>query len=101
MLVAHEGRVLGTVVYRARILSGTVAVSFERVVEPIRTNCWIELFAAGTGFSGFLSFDFRLDAEGRNLPIECNPRATSGIHFVAPGAARALLARDLRGLCLS
>ena len=94
--VAHEGRVLGTVVYRARILSGTVAVSFERVVEPDPDQLrWIELFAAGTGFSGFLSFDFRLDAEGRNLPIECNPRATSGIHFVAPDAlARALLSPE-------
>ena len=94
--VAHEGRVLGTVVYRARILSGTVAVSFERVVEPDPEQLrWIERFAAGTGFSGFLSFDFRRDADGRNLPIECNPRATSGIHFVAPDAlARAMLAPE-------
>ena len=92
--VAHEGRVLGTVVYRARILSGTVAVSFERVIEPDPEQLhWIERFAAGTAFSGFLSFDFRVDEQGRNLPIECNPRATSGIHFVAPGAlAKSILA---------
>lgn len=83
--VAHEGRVIGTVVYRGRIVSGTVAVCFEALQTPDPGIVeWVESFVAGVGHSGFISFDFRRDAEGRALPMECNPRTTSGIHFVAP-----------------
>lgn len=91
--VAHEGRVLGTVVYRGRIVSGTVAVCFESIPEPDPAVLdWIERFVAGTGHSGFISFDFRRDEAGRPLPMECNPRTTSGIHFVEPeDLARAIL----------
>ncbi len=83
--VCDQGRVIGTVVYRGRIVSGTVAVCFEVLPEPEAALLeWIEGFVAGTGHSGFLSFDFRRDAGGRLLPMECNPRTTSGIHFVDP-----------------
>ncbi len=94
--VAHEGRVIGTVVYRGRIVSGTVAVCFEVLPDPDPTLLeWVEGFVAGTGHSGFISFDFRRDAEGRILPMECNPRTTSGIHFVAPeDLAKAILEPD-------
>lgn len=94
--IAHEGRVLGTVVYRGRIVSGTVAVCFESIPEPDPDVLrWIERFVAGTGHSGFISFDFRRDGEGRALPLECNPRTTSGIHFVEPAdLARAILSPE-------
>jgi predicted ATP-grasp superfamily ATP-dependent carboligase len=83
--ITHEGRVIGTVVYRGRIMSGTVAVCFERLVEPPPAVLdWVERFAAATAHSGFLCFDMRMDAAGRPLAIECNPRTTSGIHFVEP-----------------
>lgn len=36
-------------------------------------------FAAKTGGTGHLSFDFMGDEEGRLLPIECNPRAHTAI----------------------
>jgi len=92
--VAHEGRIVGTVAYRGLIMAGTVAVCFESLTEvPASVSEWITRFAAGTGYSGFLSFDFRANAAGRWLPIECNPRATSGAHFVVPeDLANALLA---------
>ena len=79
----HAGRVIGTVAYRARILSGTVAVCFERIEAPdARALSWIERLVDGTDFTGFISFDFREDAGGTPWVLECNPRATSGIHFV-------------------
>lgn len=107
--VAHEGRVIGTVAYRGRIVSGTVAVCFEVIPEPEPDLLrWVERFVAGTGHSGFLSFDFRRDAEGRLLPMECNPRTTSGVHFVdpadlaqailSPASAQGLRLRDERVL---
>jgi hypothetical protein len=78
--VIHEGRCLGTVVYRAAQLSGSVAVAFDRVEHPVIED-WVHAFAKATHWSGFLSFDFIVDALGQPSAIECNPRATSGIHF--------------------
>ena len=81
--VVHQGRVLGTVVYRAAQLSGTVAVAFDRV-EHHAITAWVETFARAARWSGFLSFDFVVDEGGVPHGIECNPRATSGIHFMLP-----------------
>jgi predicted ATP-grasp superfamily ATP-dependent carboligase len=94
--IAHEGRVIGTVVYRGRIVSGTVAVCFEVLPAPDPALLeWVEGFVAGIGHSGFISFDFRRDAAGVLLPMECNPRTTSGIHFVHPDdLAKAILEPD-------
>ncbi len=74
-------------------MSGTVAVRFAQVENPA-VEAWIAQFVAATGYQGFLSFDFILDGD-RPLAIECNPRVTSGIHFVEPEPlARALLDPD-------
>lgn len=79
--IAHEGRVLATVIYRGTLFSGAVAIAFERVVKPTAFEGWIERFVAGARWSGFISFDFVLDAQGVPHGIECNPRTTSGLHF--------------------
>jgi predicted ATP-grasp superfamily ATP-dependent carboligase len=82
--IAHRGRPLVTVVYRGAVMSGTVAVCFERVDGQATIEAWVRQFLAGAGFDGFVSFDFVVDAAGQAWGIECNPRATSGIHFVEP-----------------
>ncbi len=90
--LVHRGRLLATVVYRATLLSGTVAVVFERVTDQPAIEAWIARMAAHTGWSGFLSFDFVVDPEGLPWGIECNPRATSGLHFLdAASLAAAVL----------
>jgi hypothetical protein len=95
--IARAGRVIGTVVYRGLLASGTVSVAFERVERPAVTD-WVGRFIAGTGHTGFISFDFIVPEGGEPQAIECNPRATSGIHFVDPAAlARALLEPDRDG----
>jgi hypothetical protein len=87
--IAHEGRVIGTAVYVGRVMSGTVAVCFERLAEPPPALLdWVERFASATGYTGFLSFDFRLDADGRPLAIECNPRTTIPRPPAPPDAGR-------------
>lgn len=78
--LAHEGQVRATSIYRASVVSGTVAVGFMRV-EHAMIEAWIEHFVAKTGWTGFISFDFIVDAQGRVHALECNPRVTSGIHF--------------------
>lgn len=93
--IAHDGRSVATVVYRGTVMSGSVAVAFERVEHPAITF-WIERFVAASDWCGFIAFDFIVDAAGAVWAIECNPRATSGVHFwEGEDMARALL--DLSG----
>ena len=81
---ARQGRLHSTVVYRAAVLQGTVAVCFERIDLTSAVEAWVSRFIAHTQFDGFISFDLMQDAEGVIWGIECNPRTTSGIHFVEP-----------------
>jgi predicted ATP-grasp superfamily ATP-dependent carboligase len=84
--LAHKGSVRTTVVYRGAVMSGSVAVCFERVLpsDPHHAPVaqWVQQFVQASGFSGFISFDLVVDAQGQAHGIECNPRATSGLHFV-------------------
>ncbi len=89
--IAHAGRVAATMVYRGTVLSGSVAVAFERVERPAIER-WIAAFVQASGWSGFIAFDFIVNGAGEVWGIECNPRATSGVHFwQADDIARAVL----------
>lgn len=79
----RDGEILAHVVYRGLVLSGTVAVAFERIDVPA-VDDWARDFVAASGYSGFIAFDFILDEAGAPWPLECNPRLTSGVHFMAP-----------------
>jgi len=79
--IVHGGKVSVTVVYRGLVMSGTVAVAFERV-EHRAIAAWVEAFALRIGHTGFISFDFIVDTDGHPQAIECNPRVTSGVHFI-------------------
>jgi hypothetical protein len=89
--IARAGRTLATVIYRGAVLSGTVAVCFERVPAQPAVQAWVERFVACSGWTGFISFDFLVTPAGRVYGVECNPRATSGIHFVEPAALAPLI----------
>ncbi|MEL7043647.1 MAG: ATP-grasp domain-containing protein [Pseudomonadota bacterium] len=89
--LVHEGRAIATVVYCGRVFAGTVAICFERV-ENASVEDWVQRFLATSSYSGFLAFDFIVDSDGRAQAIECNPRATSGVHFFEPASlGRALI----------
>ncbi len=76
-----SGRVMATASYRGTTHSGTVAVGFKSAPTPFSVQQWIEQFMSDTDTTGFISFDFILDRCGIPWGIECNPRASSGIHF--------------------
>lgn len=82
--IARAGIVRATVIYEGAIMSGTVAVGFRRLTEEAAAEAWISRFVAATGYTGFVSFDFVVDSAGTPWAIECNPRATSGLHFLTP-----------------
>lgn len=83
--LAHEGKVRASVLYEGTVFSGSVAVAFRRLARHAKAEAWIGKFLAESGYSGFLSFDF-IEEDGECLAIECNPRVTSGIHFLEPRA---------------
>lgn len=96
--VASAGNVMVTSIYEAVVLDGSVGVCFERVDDASAVDDWINAFVTASGHTGFISFDFIVDGEGVARAIECNPRATSGIHFVndelLPAAIAGAVSRD-------
>jgi predicted ATP-grasp superfamily ATP-dependent carboligase len=89
--LARGGEALVTVAYEGGIMSGTTAVSFIRVDDAPQVVDWVEAFVAAKGFDGFISFDFIIDEAGTAYAIECNPRLTSGVHFVRHGTLAAFV----------
>ena len=89
--LARAGEPRITVTYRGAVMQGTVAVCFERIDTPPAVDAWVGAVVRHTAFDGFISFDLVEDAQGVIRGIECNPRATSGIHFVEPGDLAAAL----------
>lgn len=92
--LAHQGRLIGSVIYRGTLFSGTVAAAFERVSNQAVAH-WVKTFVEQTRYSGFIAFDFIADDHGVPHAIECNPRLTSGIHFMEQSSlAAAMLAPE-------
>lgn len=88
----HDGFVTAHVTYRPAWRHGhAAAYAFEAINCPAM-EAIARRIAAATGMSGHLSFDAILSG-GRVVPIECNPRAVSGLHLFDAGAdmARAIL----------
>lgn len=80
--IADEGRILAGSRYLPRLVDGSVAVAFERTTAYSACGDWARQFVAAEGHTGFIAFDFIVDADGTPYALECNPRATSGIHFL-------------------
>ena len=72
-------------------MDGSVAVGFERITDAPDVDAWARAFVERSGHTGFIAFDFIVDDDGRAFAIECNPRATSGIHFIDRNALAAAI----------
>ncbi|MFC9707431.1 ATP-grasp domain-containing protein [Paenibacillus sp. NPDC056933] len=95
--VAYEGHIVAHTTYESRYRTGSVGASvyFEHV-EHEGVYKWVSQFVQATGFSGQIGFDFIETEDGHLYAIECNPRATSGIHLFHHGdeLVQALIAPD-------
>jgi hypothetical protein len=92
----QDGRVTAFVAYRPRWRHGRAAAfMIEAAASPAMREI-SERIGAATGLTGHLSFDIIVDAAGVPYPIECNPRAVSGLHLLDAGAdlARAVVAGE-------
>ncbi|WFP75190.1 hypothetical protein [Mesorhizobium sp. WSM4906] len=78
---AREGRLKALALYRSLYRAGKGAGIFFERVEDEAARELVERIVAGTTWTGQISFDLIREANGRVLPLECNPRAVSGLHF--------------------
>ena len=83
--VANAGKVVAHAAYPADWTAGQGAtVSFAHA-EHRAAERWVERFVEATGYTGQIAFDFIVRPDDVALPIDCNPRATSGAHLFRPG----------------
>ena len=90
---AREGEIVASAAYRPKWRFGqTAAYAFETISCPAAVEI-AKTIAKATHLDGHLSFDMILTANGDTLPIECNPRAVSGLHLfdASPDLALAIL----------
>ena len=78
----RNGAVTGHALYRPALRHGrSAAFAFEAIDWPPALAI-AERVARATGMTGHLSFDLIRTPDGRAVPIECNPRAVSGVHLL-------------------
>jgi len=90
---ARSGEIVALAAYRPRWRHGQAAAfGFEAIDLPGITDI-ARRVAHATGMTGHLSFDMIVTPDGAVMPIECNPRAVSGVHLFDsdPALARAML----------
>lgn len=89
----RDGEVTAFAAYRPRWRSGRAAAFMMEAVSLPAVREITARIGAATGMTGHLSMDVIVDAEGGAWPIECNPRAVSGLHLLdaGPDLARAVV----------
>ncbi|HAT1923044.1 TPA: ATP-grasp domain-containing protein [Legionella pneumophila] len=85
--IASKGNLLAHTVYEPLYRVGSGASLYFKPIENSLLNDYVEHFVKSYAYTGQLSFDFLITKEGRLVVLECNPRATSGVHLVAQSKA--------------
>ncbi|HZY19953.1 MAG TPA: hypothetical protein VFE82_15885 [Ramlibacter sp.] len=84
---ARDGEIVASAAYRPLWRLGrSASFAFEAIDCPAALDV-ARTLAADARITGQLSFDIILRPDGQAVPIECNPRAVSGVHLFG-GAAR-------------
>lgn len=79
--IACQGKLKAHGSYPVRFtVDGNSCITFEPVYHQ-GIEDWVERFVSLTNYTGQISFDFFDVPERGLLTIECNPRATSGVHL--------------------
>jgi hypothetical protein len=81
--VAREGRLTAHVAYEPAWRVGAGSSVYFRPLADARTEAFAAELVARTRYTGQVAFDYIDDASGRLHVLECNPRATSGVHLFA------------------
>ena len=79
--ICHQGSLLAHATYPVRYaIDGNSCITFHAIEQPAIFN-WIKNFVSLLNFSGQIAFDFIELPNKKLFAIECNPRATSGVHL--------------------
>ncbi|MFM9330584.1 ATP-grasp domain-containing protein [Paenibacillus mesotrionivorans] len=79
--IAYNGHLLLHGAYPCRYRLGQGASVYFAPVRHERSKEWVRQLVQATGFTGQIAFDFIEEDNGGVYALECNPRATSGIHL--------------------
>ncbi|HWV16622.1 MAG TPA: hypothetical protein VN030_14405 [Cellvibrio sp.] len=79
--IIRAGKLVSHACYHPRYRVGKGSGIYFEVTRPAAIQTFVEQFAEQTHYTGQVAFDFMEDAEGRMFVLECNPRATSGVHL--------------------
>ena len=80
---ARNGKLIAHVTYDHEFTAGKGAgICFKSISHPV-IEAWVKKLVQETQFTGQISFDFIENSKGEVSPLECNPRATSGLHLIA------------------
>ena len=93
--VARDGELRAFAAYRGDFTAGPGASIYFAPFAHAALEAWVREFVAAERVTGQISFDF-IEADGTFTPLECNPRATSGVHLFGPGDG---LVEALLGTC--
>lgn len=79
--VCYKGEVLAHTAYPVQYtMDGSSCLAFEAIEHP-QIMEWVKNIVQKTGYTGQIAFDFIETPSEELYSIECNPRATSGIHL--------------------
>ena len=81
--ICHYGHITAHTAYSPTITAGEgAAIAFEHL-DHLGTFNWVKTFVEKNEFTGQIAFDFIQSPDGQLCGLECNPRATSGVHLLA------------------
>ncbi|NGX57638.1 MAG: hypothetical protein K940chlam3_00531 [Chlamydiae bacterium] len=79
--VVHNGKIHAQAIYPVRFtVDGSSCITFEAIRHE-KIFEWVTHFMEATKFTGQVAFDFIQQNDGSLYAIECNPRATHGLHM--------------------
>ncbi|NIK75182.1 putative ATP-grasp superfamily ATP-dependent carboligase [Paenibacillus castaneae] len=79
--IAQQGKVYAYTDYEVDFTAGMGASIYFKPCGHPELLKWVQAFVHHIGFTGQIAFDFIIDEGGEINPLECNPRATSGLHL--------------------
>jgi hypothetical protein len=80
LAIAHEGRVLVQATYLPRYRVGAGASLYFDPLKSAAAEDFVQRFVTRHAVTGHIAFDF-METDGELTLLECNPRATSGVHL--------------------
>lgn len=79
--ILHQGKLMASTNYEVNYTAGQgAAIQFQHKPH-LKINKWLHQFFHDSNLTGQFAFDFIETETGEIYVIECNPRATSGVHL--------------------